>query len=85
MIKTRLICMETGKKTGINISNTTPYEIDEIIDTAANRLLRREPDFRDCFVSVRAENMRAKICRGAGELTEFYNEYRTFRIQELTE
>lgn len=78
----KLICVETDKYTKFN-DNVEDYEIDDVIDAAANRLIRREPEFdKDDFVCVRSDKLRSEICRHCGDMTEHSGEYRTFKISE---
>lgn len=77
---TILFCVETGKKTKIKLNSNEPYMNDEIIDSAANRLLRREYDHKYDFVCIRQDSMKSEIYHAAGDLTEHTGEHRTFRL-----
>lgn len=84
-MKKLLVCIETGKKTALSLTDA-PWNNDDILDAAANRMLRREPEHRHDFVCIDAQKMRSEICHGLGNLTEHTGEYRTFRlIGEATE
>jgi len=76
----RLMCMETGYKTRIELTLDERWKNDEILDTAANRLLRREPEHKYDFVSIDTREMRSEICHALTDLTEHTGEYRSFKI-----
>lgn len=77
-----LVCVETGKKTKINLTTNEPWTNDEILDAAANQLLRREPEYKHDFVTINADKMRSEICHALTDLTEHTGEYLTFKIEE---
>ena len=77
---TRLMCIETGYKTRIELTRDEPWEDDEILNTAANRLLKREPEHKYDFVCIDARKMRSEICHALAGLTEHTGEYRSFKI-----
>ena len=74
-----LICIETERKTQLKLTDE-PWTNDEIINTAANRLLRREPQHKYDFVAIRSGKLRAEICHALTDLTEHTGKYVTFRI-----
>lgn len=76
-----LVCIETGKKTKINLTTNESWINDEILNNAAERLLRREPEYKHAHICISADKMRAEIWYSAGDLTEHTGEYRTFKIQ----
>jgi len=76
----KLKCMETGRITEIILTTDKPWENDEILDAAANKLLKREPDHKHDFVCISADKMRSEICHALTDLTEHTGEYRTFKI-----
>lgn len=75
----KLICVQTGKKTLID-EMVPDYELDDVLDTAANRLLKRESDHKHDFICVSQNIMSAEICHSLTELTEHTGRYRTFKI-----
>ena len=77
-----LVCIETGRKTAIDIDGRNEWEIDDLLDVAALRLLRREPEHKHDWVSIRADNLRSEICHSCGDLIEHTGEYRSFRIEK---
>lgn len=75
-----LVCIETGKKTKINLTADEPWTNDEILDAAAEKLLHREPEYKHAHICISADKMRAEIWYSAGDLTEHTSEYRTFKL-----
>ena len=75
-----LVCIESGKKTKINLTTDEPWTNDEILDANANALLRREHGYKHDFVCISADKMRSEICHAAGDLIEHTGEYRTFKL-----
>ena len=75
-----LVCIETGRKTKITLTNDEPWTNEETMDQAANVLLKRETEHRHDFVTIRSDKMRSEICHVAGDLTEHTGEYRTFKL-----
>ena len=81
-MKMKLICIETGKQTSLILNDAAPWENDEIIDSAANRLIKRESEHKHDFVCVSADKLRSEICHALTDLTEHTGEYRSFRIEK---
>ena len=75
-----LVCIESGKKTKINLTTDEPWTNDDILDSAANILLKREPEYKHDFVCISADKMRSEICHAAGDMTEHTGEYRSFKL-----
>ena len=74
-----LICNETNRKTQINITNTMEqYEIDEIIDAGANRIIKRT--YPHDFVTVCMDKMQSEICHALTGLTEHTGKFVSFKI-----
>ena len=78
-----LICLETNKKTNIYLNPDDPWEHDKILQKAANRLLKREPEHgprQNDFVCIGLNNLRSEIFHGLTDLTEHTGKYRNFKI-----
>jgi hypothetical protein len=75
----KLLCVETGKKTSIILTGE-PWENDDTLDAAANRLLKREPEHKYDHVCITRNKMRSEICHSLTDLTEHTGEYRTFEL-----
>ena len=76
----KLMCVETGYKTEIKLTQDEPWENDDILDAAANNLLKREPEHKYDFVCIDSRRMRSEICHALTDLTEHTGEYRSFKI-----
>ena len=76
----KLVCLETNKRTRINLENVPDYETDDVLDNAANRLLKREPEHKYDFVCITRDNLQSEICHALGDLTEHTGEYRSFEV-----
>lgn len=79
-MKKTLVCIESGKKTKINLVADEPWTNDETLSSAANTLLRREAEHKYDFVCISADKMRSEIFHAAGDLTEHTGEYRRFKL-----
>ena len=79
-MKTIMVCIETDKKTKIALTKNEPWTNDNILSTSANGLLKREPEHKYDYVTIRADKMRSEIYHAVGDLAEHTGEYRTFKI-----
>jgi len=78
----QLECIETGRKIKITLTGE-PWENDEILDNAANMLLKRDPEYKHDFVCISADKMRSEIMHALTDLTEHTGEYRSFKITKI--
>jgi len=76
----KLTCIETGKYTRIKLTPGEPWENENILDAAANRLLSREPDHPYDFICLDHVDLRGEICHALTGLTEHTGEYRSFKL-----
>ena len=91
MLKT-LVCIESHKKTSLDLMdsnddfrgdvNARQWNNDDIVNAAANRLLKRESEHKHDFVVVKISHnrMSSEIYHSCGDMCEHTGEYRTFRI-----
>ena len=74
-------CIESGRTTKITLTGNE-WDDDDTLDSAANKLLKRETEHKHDFVCISTDKMESEICHALTGLTEHTGEYRTFIIEE---